>query len=137
MKESSVKKYFSLAEDASKFSDYRKEKVGCVFVYKNKTISVGYNTTKENPLQKYYNRYRGYNVDSAKNMVHAEMMCILKIKDMDIDFSKLHIFVYRKHKNGINAISKPCPACMQALKDLGIKNIHYTGEDSFIYEKIN
>lgn len=136
MNDSSIKKFFEMAKNSSKLSDYPKQKIGAVLVYKNRVIANGYNVVKENPLQKYYNRYRGFDTDTAKNMLHAEIMCILRVKDLDIDYSKVHIFVYRECKDGSLAIAKPCAACMQAIKDLGIKNIHYTGDNSFIYEKL-
>ena len=131
-----IEKFFNMAKNASKFSDFPKQKIGAVAVYKNRIIATGYNVVKENPLQKYYNKYRGFDTDTAKNMLHAEMMCILRIKELDMDYYKVHIFVYRELKDGSLALAKPCPACMQAIKDLGIKNIHYTGKDSFIYEKL-
>ena len=34
-------------------------------------------------------------------------------------------------------ISRPCPSCMAAIKDLGIKDIYYTTNDGFAHEKIN
>ena len=136
MNNSSIAKYFDLAKNASKFSDFPKYHIGAILVYKNRVISVGWNVRKENPLQKKYNEYRGFNVDTAKNCLHAEMMCIVKAKKLDVDWSKVSIFVYREFKNGKLALAKPCPACMQAIKDIGIKNIYYTGDESHIYESL-
>ena len=57
----------------------------------------------------------------------------------DIDWSKVHVYVYRicngkKHGYG-NA--RPCPACMNAIKDMGIKNVYYTDEEGLGYLKLN
>lgn len=136
MNQSSVNKYFSLAKNASKFSDFPKYQIGAILVYKNKIISIGWNITKENPLQKKYNEYRGFDTDTYKNCLHAEMMCIVKARKLDIDWSKVSIFVYREFKNGNLALAKPCLACMQAIKDCGIKNIYYTGNGSFVHESL-
>ena len=83
------KRYYSLAEKASSFSDYKKCHIGCIAVYKNKVIAAGYNTNKTSPLQAEYNKYRGYILPPQKNGIHAEMSCLIKIKDMDIDQPKL------------------------------------------------
>lgn len=127
---------FSLAKNASQLSDFPKQKLGCVIIYKNKVISVGYNTTKENPIQKKYNISRGFDVHSAKNSLHAEMMALNKIKDMDINYEKATICVYREFKNGKLALAKPCFACMNAIKDFGIKDIYYTDYEGTIHKRI-
>lgn len=33
-------------------------------------------------------------------------------------------------------MSRPCPNCMAAIKDLGIKHIYYTTNDGFVYENL-
>lgn len=30
----------------------------------------------------------------------------------------------------------PCPSCMAAIKDLGIKDIFYTSNDGYVHERI-
>lgn len=32
-------------------------------------------------------------------------------------------------------MARPCPACMSAIKELGIKNIYYTTDNGYAYEK--
>ena len=128
--------YFNLARNASQFSDFQQHHLGCVLVYKNKVISVGYNTTKQHPMQKQYNALRGFDTATAHNSLHAELSAIIKAKDMDVDWSKVSIFIYREHKNGQLGLAKPCAACAQKIRDMGIKEIYYTGEGSHIYERI-
>lgn len=125
-----------LARNASKFSDFKKAQLGAVIVYKGKIISVGYNTNKESPLQKSYNRYRGFNTDICKNTNHAEIMAIKNARGIDINWAKASIFVYREKKNGEIALARPCKGCMMAISDLGIKNVYYTKSGGFGYEKI-
>ena len=129
------KRYYSLAGKASSFSDYKKCHIGCIAVYKNRVIAVGYNTNKTSPLQAEYNKYRDYILPPQKNGIHAEMSCLIKIKDMDIDFSKVILYIYREDFNGNLAISRPCMACEHAIRDYGIKHIHYTGNMKYIYEE--
>lgn len=33
-------------------------------------------------------------------------------------------------------MARPCASCMQAIKDLGIREIYYTTNDGYSYEKI-
>lgn len=137
LSDSRIHHYFNLADNASQFSDFKQHKLGAVLFYKGKTISIGWNSNKTSPLQKQYNRLRGYDVESAHNSLHAEMACLLKAKDMNgIDFSKTSLFISRKHKDGIVALSKPCAACAKMIRDMGIKNVYYTGENSWCYERI-
>ena len=97
-------------------------------------MGIGYNICKENPIQKLYNKERGFDVDSCVNSLHAEMMAIMKVRNLDIQWGKAHIYIYRELKDGSLALSKPCAACTKAIIDLGIKNIHYTGNNKYISE---
>ena len=127
------KRYYSLAEKASSFSDYKKCHIGCIAVYKNRVIAVGYNTNKTSPLQAEYNKYRNFAYDTLNNGgIHAEMMCLLRTRYMtDIDWSRVCIYIYREKKDGMIGLAKPCEACLAALKERGIKetNIYYTTDE--------
>ena len=130
-----VNKYLNLAKNASLNSDFRQHKLGAVLVYKGMPLAMSCNSTKTSPIQKQYNRNReGYNVEADygnTNSLHAEMSCILKVRNLDIDFSKSSIFVYRETKDGRKALSCPCKACSEAIKALGIKDVYYTIEDGW------
>ena len=130
--------YFSKSKSVSFLSDFKQVHIGCVAVYKKQIIGVGYNTNKTHPIQMKYNKYRDleWNGIQPKAKLHAELMCLLNIKDLNIDFTKVKIFIYREDKNGHLASSKPCNACMRAIKDYGIKDIYYTINNGYNYEKI-
>ena len=128
-------RFFKKARQIALISDFHKVHIGCIAVYKNRVIAVGYDTNKTSPLQAEYNKYRGYILPPQKNGIHAEMSCLIKIKDMDIDFSKVILYIYREDFNGNLAISRPCMACEHAIRDYGIKHIHYTGNMKYIYEE--
>lgn len=128
---------FKKAENISELSDYKRVHIGCIAIYKGQVISVGYNTNKTHPIQKKYNKFR--KSDDGEFVVplpslHAEMMCLLGIKDMGINFSKVKLYIFRKNLNGEIAMSRPCAACMKAIDDLGIKEIHYTTTGGFAKE---
>lgn len=66
--------------------------------------------------------------------LHAEMMCLLGLKDMDIDFHKVKLYIYREDKNGNLANCRPCAACISVIDRLGIKYIYYTIDGGFVRE---
>lgn len=122
----------------SDYNGYSNVKIGCVVSYKGALIAKGHNTDKTNTTQSRYNCLR-FNTNSTKYFAakgHAEILALTKIKYLDIDFSKVKIFVYRETKNGKLAMARPCPSCMGFIKELGIKKIYYTTDCGFAYEEL-
>lgn len=66
------------------------------------------------------------------------MSCINSIKHLDVNFSKVKLYIYRNTRSNNNSygMARPCPSCMAAIKDLGIKNIYYTTNEGYVHEKI-
>lgn len=132
-------KFFEKAKAASEMSDHAKYFLGSVVVYKNKIISVGWNTTKGNPLQQKRNeKYRFGKDDKDNGCLHAEMLALLHARPYlkGLDMSKVSIYVYRENKSGELRMSKPCPACDSYIRELGIKDIYYTGADGYCHEML-
>lgn len=130
-------RFFALAREASKKSDFR-QKMGCVVVYKNHVISEGHNQTKTHPLQVIYDKERPQIADGFKNAhsLHAESAALFKIKDMDIPWNKVDVYIYRSLKSKDFGLAKPCPSCTALIKELGIKRVHYTSnEGTYITEE--
>ena len=132
---------FKAARKASKNADYtgaNSVQIGCVAVYKGTILAKGCNSDRTHPMQERYNRFRYKNVGNrylpAKS--HSELRTVEKLKFLDLDFSKVHIYVYREFKNGKLGPSKPCPSCMEYLKNMGIKHIHYTDVDGYYHLKL-
>lgn len=124
---------FEYARLASLHSDCGCHALGAVAIYGGKVLAIGWNCNKTHPIQARYNSMeRGFDGYSYKSTIHAEMMVINKIKYLDINFSKVKFFVWRG-KEGPK-LSRPCAACERALRDLGIKHVFYTGNNSFIEE---
>ena len=132
--------FFNEAKRCSFKSDYHgatAAKIGAVAVFKGTVIAKGYNQNKTHPLQYKYNCHR-FNTNSNHyypSKIHAEMEVVSKIRNLDIDFSKVTIYVYRETKEGILAMARPCKACTAALKDLGIKTVCYTTENGYCEER--
>ena len=127
--------YFKTAKAIAELSDFPKVKIGCCAVYKHKIVSSGCNSTKTNPAQKRWNIYR-FNADTPAT-IHAELSCLLPLINRgDIDFSDVSLYIYREYKNGEPALSKPCPSCMALIRELGIRKLFYTGDNSYINEEL-
>lgn len=137
--ETRINHYLKLAHNACFYSDFAKARLGAVLIYKGKTVSVGWNSTKTSPLQRELNRYRGYDVDAPEshNTLHAEVACLTKAKGLDIDWSRANLFVYRIKKNGSAGLARPCKGCQALIKSMGIKNVYYSTDDGWCFEHIN
>lgn len=135
--ELSIKRNFQKAKAASTLSDFPTHKLGAAMILGNKVLAVGYNITKTHPIQKKYNIERGYDPDIKNNgQIHAEMMCLINTKYLDVDWSRVSLYIYREHKNHTTAIAKPCPACEKAIRERGINQVYFTTEE-IPYKKIN
>lgn len=134
-----IEHYLSIAESACMFSDNTRTRVGCVVVYRNSVISVGWNPeNKEHPIQKKYNKLRG-NYTSAPEFVsrvHAEVMALARIKYMFIDWSCVSVFVCRILKDGTREMARPCAACEAYIRSFGIRNVYYTTAGGYLYERL-
>ena len=136
------KRYFKFAREASKQATYTgshrfSPMIGAVAIYKGTIVASAWNTNKTSPLQARYNVYR-FNADTP-DKAHAEVSLIQKLRwkfGDSINWSKVHIYLYREYKDGTLAPSRPCQSCMTLIKELGIKHIYYTTEDGYASEKI-
>lgn len=136
------KRYFNFAREASKQATYRgshnfSPAIGAVAVYKGSIVATAFNSNKTSPLQAKYNIYR-FRDSNTLDKAHAEISLIQKLRwkfGDSIDWSKVHIYLYREYKDGSIAMSRPCPSCMALFKELGIKKIAYTTEDGYAEEK--
>ena len=128
-------KYFLKARQVATISDYYKTHIGCVAVYQGQVVGLGCNTNKTHPVQKFYNRYREPS-DTMLPKLHAEISCINQIKHLNINFSKVKLYIYRIRKDQPYGMARPCPSCMAAIRDLGIRDIYYTTNEGYSYERL-
>jgi len=135
-------KFFDAAKAVANQSTFDRFHVGCVVVYQGKIISSACNTRKPDPLQAKYNVHRHFNNIHKSNCVHsghAELRALKHIPytvAQNINWSKVKVFVYRIAPGlprGVG-LSRPCPACMQYIHDLGIRDIFYSTEYGFAHE---
>lgn len=125
------KRFFQIAKVISQLSTHKKFKIGAIIVCKNKLISAGTNSDKSHPVQKRYDKERGF---KTHHSCHAEVRAILNSKLSDL--SNCTIFIYRETKDGSLAMARPCPACLKMIKDYKIKVINYTTVAGFCKETL-
>lgn len=132
------KYYLNKAKTMAEISDFHNQHIGCVVVYKNKILSAGCNSEKTHPIQRKYNSYR-FDIHQEYNpdCIHAEIQALIPISRMNIDMSKVKVFVYRKMKSRESGMARPCASCMAYIKRLGIKTIIYSTDDGYAVEKIS
>lgn len=132
-------RFFEEAKKESHLSDYQGAHLGALAVYKDKFILArAHNSSKTNPTQYYYNRYRISNksdIMMKPARAHAETNLYRKIRYLDIDFKDVVIYIYRELKNGEMAMAKCCPSCEKMLRDLGVRIICYTDFNGYVEEK--
>lgn len=130
-----IKKVIKEAKSERDLSDFRFFKLGAVIFSSKRILVSGHNTNRTNPTQAEYNKYRPYHCESCA--CHAEISALIRLRRNfpDIRAQDVGILVYRETATGERALAKPCPACERALRDYGITDIYYTGQNSLVYEK--
>ena len=133
-------RYFDKAKQIAEISDFKKVHIGCVAIYKGNIVGIGCNTNKTHPAQKYYNKYRrpdGEDISMvAMPKLHAEINCLNQLKHMNVNFSKVKLYIYRMRNDRPYGMARPCPSCMAAIRDLGIRDIYYTTNDGFVHKRL-
>lgn len=129
---------FEMARQIAEQSDFTRTHVGCLITYKGVPIASGFNSNKTHPMQKDYNKYRGgENDDNFVPKLHAEIAALSKLKDISgLDAKKIRLHVYRIRKDQKYGMARPCPSCMKAIRDAGIRKIHYTTNNGYAEEII-
>ena len=128
-----VDRYMKLARCMAKTSTFKRQKMGSVIVYKKTVISSAANSYKTHPLQKEYNILR-FDDDSCPHYLHAEMAALIPLQNLNIDWSKVHLFTYRVMRSRKSGYARPCRSCMKYIKSLGIKNIYYSTDNGYNHE---
>ncbi len=88
--------------------------MGAVILKNGNPISVGFNQVKTNP-------------DGWWKGLHAEVHAIKNAGKARL--KKASIFVYRETRDGEIANARPCPRCMDALRENGFKWVFYTTDN--------
>lgn len=139
-------RWFDLARQEAEKSSFHRFKVGCVVVYNGYVLAAGCNSSKSDTVQKKYNYYRKFNNYDSGTMVqhslHAEIAALKSIPypvKQKTDWKQVKIFTYRiapglPQRKGL---SRPCRACMEWIKELGIRKVYYSTDTGFAAERID
>lgn len=95
-------------------------RLGAVIVDRSKRIlaSSTNKMTKTHPVQKQWSK----KFSNGKQIyLHAEIAALVKCRKQPYA-----IYVARVLKDDTEAMARPCPVCMAALKEAGVKRIYYT-----------
>lgn len=92
-----------------------------IYDRKGRVLSVGQNSyLKTHPLQARHAKVTG---NPEKQYLHAEVHAITRCRDLH----RAHkIFIARYNKQGEPVLAKPCPVCMSAIRESGIRHIQHT-----------
>lgn len=137
-------RFFNFAREMAEQSTFPRFKVGCVLIYQGKVLSSAHNTEKSDPMQKRYNEYRHFNhitKGCINHSGHAEMMALKKVPypvAQQVDWKKVKCYTYRICPGlpyGMG-ISRPCRACMTAMRERGIRDFYYSTDMGYAHERI-
>lgn len=128
------KRFFGIARSVAITSTHHKVHIGCVLVKGRDVLSVGVNKEKTHPKQMHYDKFRLFDdPELCKHNIHAELDAIIKAKHIPKGTS---IYVYRVKRDGSPGVCRPCVACINLIKDSGIKDIFYTTNEGLCYENL-
>lgn len=129
---------FQHARAAAELSDFR-VKVGAVAVLGKHVLSVGWSSSKSHPLQARMDAARNFRDNTVpSHALHAEVSCLASlVNDKTIDWSRVELYVYRIRKDRPHGMARCCPACLKLAMELGIRNIYYTTDVGYAYERIS
>lgn len=135
-------RFLNIAKKVSKETTYDGSRInvniGAVLVYHGTILAKGSSSNKTHPMQDKMNILR-YNKNKLTKYcppkMHAEISCLTKCKWLDIDFSKVELYIYRELQDGSSALARPCKACAQAIREMGIKKICYSTENGYCEER--
>ena len=121
---------FNKLIDILRQSDKKKYTVFCAALNaEGDVVSIGTNSyTKTHPLQKRLAQKCG-NVN--REYLHAEIAALVKSK------GQVHsLVVVRMTRMGVMRMARPCPICLLAMKEAGVREMYYSDNDGKIrYEE--
>lgn len=118
-------KHLKLAEVMASYSDYDRIHIGACIIKKRQVISTGYNQNKTHPIQEKYNN-ESLTYKKSKAKLHAEMDALIRAGK---NSKGATLYIFRRGNDNIYRMSKPCNACMNYIKQCGIKRVVYTIEN--------
>lgn len=129
---------FRHARNAAMMSDFYRAPTGCVVAQRGRVLAAGFSSRKSHPQQQRYNRYRDFR-DAPSPLpaqLHAEVAALVQLRNSDVEWGKVDVFIYRIRRDRPHGLARPCQACMQYLRDLGVKSVWYTTDEGVCHEAL-
>lgn len=127
--------FFESAKAVSILSDHPNFHLGCVIVEGSRIISSGCNSvTRCSLIQRKLdnNQFGG----EHRGACHAETAALLPLIRQRADLTSCAAYLYRSHKDGSIAMSRPCSRCMSLMRAVGIRRVFFTVEGGYAVEDI-
>ena len=127
--------FFESAKAVSILSDHPNFHLGCVIVEGSRIISSGCNSvTRCSLIQRKLdnNQFGG----EHRGACHAETAALLPLIRQRDDLTSCTAYLYRSHKDGSIAMSRPCSRCMSLMRAVGIRRVFFTVEGGYAVEDI-
>lgn len=107
-----------IAKKEAKKSGFKQHRLGAVIVKGSRILSTGFNQ-------------RRYTKEFKRPTLHAEADAILKLlkAGRQADLVGATIYVCRFTAGGVVGCAKPCPACSDLIKSVGIRKVVFTEDD--------
>ena len=127
--------FFESAKAVSILSDHPNFHLGCVIVEGSRIISSGHNSVTRCSL-------------ILRSLVliqiggehrwdcQAETAALLPLIRQRANLTSCAAYLYRSHKDGSLAISRPCSRCMSLMRAVGIRRVFFTVEGGYAVEDI-
>lgn len=114
-----AQKLFELAKHVTPVAN---AKIISAVVFRGRIYGIGQNSYKTHPIAKKFHD------NPQKQCLHAEMdACIKALYNLsEDDIKKATIYVLRSKKNFTPGLAKPCKACENFIKSLGIIKVAYS-----------
>ena len=106
---------FRVASKEAKKSPHKQHKLGAVVEKGGRILSTGFNELRPSSVTK-------------TPTLHAEASAILKLlkKRRLHDLFGADLYVTRYTRGGSVGLARPCVACMDLIRSVGISHVHYT-----------
>lgn len=106
---------FRIASKEALKSTFKKHRLGAVIVKGNRILATGYNQLRPSHI-------------TRTETLHAEAAAILKLlKEGRLhDLAGSDLYVTRLTKRGVISMSRPCSACSDLIRSVGIARVFYT-----------
>lgn len=131
-------KFMAIAKSVSELSNFNKHKLGAIAVKQGVVVARGMNAEKSHPLQKLFNKNR-IDCSDDETRIHAELQMLnrLKAKFNKNECKKIEVYIFHVNNLGEQKMARPCAGCMDAIKQAGIRTIHYSTPDGFATERLS